>query len=588
MITSDTFRRLRCGRPDITRTLRGIVLLPLLGLALPSSAFAASADQVVWENQSLANGATLANNATLTDSLGRVNVTFGRATTGLTATTTFDAGQTGNHTGYGRLAFDAPDNDPDNRLTVTLTFSAPVTNLQFSLLDVDRGAGNSFVDAVEVFYNGTTLNARTGGFGTVGGANVAADNETYMTGWEGQGAAATTDTNANVNFNFGATAITSIRIVFFSSDDAQANPVAQFIGISDLSFVIASSQLTLRKQWAGAIVGNAISATTTGATNNATIASTAAAANTLTTGTAVTVFPGEAITLPAETFVTGAQGSYATTLACTGNTTAITGGGNTPGVLTINAADIATVCTYTNTRRNADVAVTKSLAAPSPAVPGQSLTWTLGVTNNGPGIANGVTLSDTVPATVTALALGGANAGSCSIAGQAVSCNFGDLANAATRTVTVSGTLASTATGNLANTATIASTSTDPTAGNNSATSTTPVQPQANLAITKSSSPTGTLTAGQPVTYTVVATNNGPAAANGATVMDPGGLPGLNCVTAAVCSASGGAQCPGGAVNGTNVVLPIASLQSGVAIPAFPNAGSVTISLVCTVTATGQ
>ena len=570
------------------RPLHGLLAVATLLVAAIPGARAASADQVVWENQSLANGANLTNATVLTDSVGRVTVNFGRATTGLTATTTFDAGQTGNHTGFGRLAFDAPNNNNANRLTVTLTFTAPVTNLQFSLLDVDRGAGNSFVDAVEVFYNGTTLNARTGGFGTVGGANVAVDDETYMTGWEGQGAAAVTDTSANINFNFGATAISSVTIVFFSSDDAQANPVAQFIGISDLAFVIPSAQLTLRKQWSGAIVGNAITATTTGATNNATITSTAAAANTLTTGTATTVFPPEAITLPAETFTTGVQGSYATSLACTGNATAITGGGSAPGVLTVNAADTAIVCTYTNTRLNADVAVTKSLAAPNPAVPGQSLTWTLGVTNNGPGVANGVTLSDTVPAAVTGLSLGGANAGACSIAAQVVSCAFGDLANAATRAVTITGTLSATATGTLANTATIASTSTDPTAGNNSALSSTPIQPHANLAISKASTPAGPLVAGQSVTYTVIATNNGPAAANGALVTDPGGLPGLNCVIAATCSATGGAQCPGGAVNGSNVSVPIASLQSGIAIPTLPNAGSVTIVLACTVTATGQ
>ena len=169
-----------------------------------------------------------------------------------------------------------------------------------------------------------------------------------------------------------------------------------------------------------------------------------------------------------------------------------------------------------------------------------------------------------------------------------VSCAFGDLANAATRAVTITGTLSATATGTLANTATIASTSTDPTAGNNSALSSTPIQPQANLAISKASTPAGPLVAGQSVTYTVIATNNGPAAANGALVTDPGGLPGLNCVTAATCSATGGAQCPGGAVNGSNVSVPIASLQSGIAIPTLPNAGSVTIVLACTVTATGQ
>ena len=53
----------------------------------------------------------------------------------------------------------------------------------------------------------------------------------------------------------------------------------------------------------------------------------------------------------------------------------------------------------------ADVAIVKSQATPNPAVPGQAVTWTITVTNNGPSDATGVQTADTVPAAVAGLAV---------------------------------------------------------------------------------------------------------------------------------------------------------------------------------------
>ena len=60
---------------------------------------------------------------------------------------------------------------------------------------------------------------------------------------------------------------------------------------------------------------------------------------------------------------------------------------------------------------------------------------------------------------------------------------------------------------------------TDPTPGNNSATDTDTMAPQADLAITKTDGVT-TATAGGSVTYTITASNAGPSNATGATVAD--------------------------------------------------------------------
>ena len=116
---------------------------------------------------------------------------------------------------------------------------------------------------------------------------------------------------------------------------------------------------------------------------------------------------------------------------------------------------------------------------------------------------------------------------------------------------------------------------------------TTPLSRVADLQIVKSNS-VGTVTSGGTTTYTLVATNNGPSAANNAIVSENWtSLPGLDCSTAtgggtATCAASGtaGTQCPG-------TVTP-ELLQAGVAVPVFPNGGIVTFTLTCRVTATGQ
>lgn len=106
----------------------------------------------------------------------------------------------------------------------------------------------------------------------------------------------------------------------------------------------------------------------------------------------------------------------------------------------------------------------------------------------------------------------------------------------------------------------------------------------ADLTITKNDG-VATRVANTSTTYTINIANTGPNSADGATFQDSLAT-GLTCNTPSVCTATGGAQCPGGAVNGVaNVTL--ASIQAGVAIPTLPNGGNLSFALVCTVTATG-
>ncbi len=147
----------------------------------------------------------------------------------------FESGTTGNHTGYLEMTFNNENNDPADYLELTMNFFAPVTNLRFSVLDIDGSPASSWDDGVEIFYNG--INVRTDPSLYSLGSIVFLDNETYMDGFEsGTTSAAANEVTGNINLDFGALDINSIMIRYRSTDDAVANPASQFIGISDLVF----------------------------------------------------------------------------------------------------------------------------------------------------------------------------------------------------------------------------------------------------------------------------------------------------------------------------------------------------------------
>lgn len=116
------------------------------------------------------------------------------------------------------------------------------------------------------------------------------------------------------------------------------------------------------QQWQNATLNHSASVTTTGGTNNPTFNSTATSAgNNATTGTAVTVYAGDVVTLPAETFADGASASnYTATVACAGGSMLASGASGR--TLTISNNTTATECTYTNTNnvKLTDLSITKT------------------------------------------------------------------------------------------------------------------------------------------------------------------------------------------------------------------------------------
>jgi uncharacterized repeat protein (TIGR01451 family) len=174
----------------------------------------------------------------------------------------------------------------------------------------------------------------------------------------------------------------------------------------------------------------------------------------------------------------------------------------------------------------ADLSIGKSASTSTVAPNGQVL-YTLVVENDGPSDATGVTVTDTPPAGLVAQS-GNPAQGTCEIVGGQVSCSLGALAAGGSTQVLVAAQAAAGASGSLTNAATVTGDQRDPNPSDNMATATVTVpspptqaqaQAPADLSVTKRAN-RSTVTVGQRLSYTVVVTNNGPAAAQDVKVTD--------------------------------------------------------------------
>jgi uncharacterized repeat protein (TIGR01451 family) len=183
---------------------------------------------------------------------------------------------------------------------------------------------------------------------------------------------------------------------------------------------------------------------------------------------------------------------------------------------------------------------------------GVNLTYTLTVTNHGPSAATEVTLTDTLPGTVTLVSAPAACSGTTTL-----TCDLGTLADGASATVTI--TVQPTAAGTLTNTASVEANEHDPEMANNTAIATTTVTASADLAVAKADSPDPVLT-GKDLTYTLTVSNAGPSAAANAVLDDS--LPANT--TFRSLAAPAGWSCTTPAVGGTGIVhCDTASLAAG-------------------------
>ena len=120
---------------------------------------------------------------------------------------------------------------------------------------------------------------------------------------------------------------------------------------------------------------------------------------------------------------------------------------------------------------DADLQLDKTSDAAGPVDPGDSVVYTLTVTNNGPADATGVVVTDTLPMGVTYVSddCGGSEAGG------VFTWNVGALANGANAACNVTVTVDAGAGGDLVNMASVTADNSDPTPANNSASTTVTV-----------------------------------------------------------------------------------------------------------------
>ena len=145
-------------------------------------------------------------------------------------------------------------------------------------------------------------------------------------------------------------------------------------------------------------------------------------------------------------------------------------------------------------------------------MPGDTLAYTIVVSNAGPSAATNVVLNDPLPAGLTLVSV----TGDCT----ALPCTFGLLPLGTTRTITMNALVPVSYTATtIINTAGITIQSPDPVPGNNSSTVTTTLDFNADVGLTKSVTP-GAATSGDQVTFTLTVQNAGPAPATGVVVAD--------------------------------------------------------------------
>ncbi|NLF73134.1 MAG: DUF11 domain-containing protein, partial [Candidatus Anammoximicrobium sp.] len=204
----------------------------------------------------------------------------------------------------------------------------------------------------------------------------------------------------------------------------------------------------------------------------------------------------------------------------------------------------------------ADLSITKTDGRTT-AVPGQTVTYTIVVSNAGPATAAGAQVIDTVPATLTgvtytSLATGGATGNTAS--GNGSLNDTVTLPAGSAIIYTVTGTVSAGATGTLTNTAQVISPPTIPDLdpGDNSVTDTDTLTPRADLRIFKTDGLT-TVTAGSTVTYTVGVDNTGPSNVIGAVIEDlfPAGLIDVTYTSTAAGGATGNTPSGSGNIQDT-------------------------------------
>ena len=173
----------------------------------------------------------------------------------------------------------------------------------------------------------------------------------------------------------------------------------------------------------------------------------------------------------------------------------------------------------------ADLSVSKTANAGS-VIAGETLTYTITITNAGPAAASQIVLTDTLPAAVTEVTA----PPNCVANNGVLICSVSDLAAGLATDFDLVVAVAPDARNSLTNAVAVSSAEIDPHPSNNSDTAVTAVTAEANLSLGKTVQP-ATVAGHAPFTYTLVVANSGPSAALNTTLTD-NWPPGLTLVSA--------------------------------------------------------
>ncbi|MGD8807556.1 MAG: SdrD B-like domain-containing protein, partial [Chloroflexota bacterium] len=180
----------------------------------------------------------------------------------------------------------------------------------------------------------------------------------------------------------------------------------------------------------------------------------------------------------------------------------------------LNEAD-NTAVEVTDVIRQVDLALTKA-DSPDPVVAGESLTYILELTNNGPSDATGVIVTDTLPAEVSFTSFDATQGTFDEFTGL---WDVGGLALNASATLTIVVDVDSNAPVSLSNQATATSDQPELNEADNTAVEVTDVIRQVDLTLTKADNP-DPVVAGESLTYVLTIGNGGPSDATGVSVTD--------------------------------------------------------------------
>jgi uncharacterized repeat protein (TIGR01451 family) len=196
------------------------------------------------------------------------------------------------------------------------------------------------------------------------------------------------------------------------------------------------------------------------------------------------------------------------------------------------ASNDGAACTATV---QADLGIVKT--GPSVVPPSSTVSWTLTVTNNGPGSSSGFSVDDMVPSNITNVASSTPGCAVIPAGSNNVVCSEGLAGPGTVFTATITGTSPSTVGTCLTNTATVTGNEVDPNPSNNSSSLQTCV---AGIGLVKSASISHYSAAGTQVTYYYKVTNAGTVTLNSVTVTDP--MPGLSAISCPSSTLAAGAS----------------------------------------------